>query len=211
MVRSTGGTDTLKGHSFVPRAEDKGVLGKISPSQGLDSSHSLKEGKHLSTLDGGDILSARCFSPNCYWLCCHRPSIQIWDLEGKVIVGELKQEVISTSGKAQSPQWLCMLMAKLCWLRQTIWNKYGRWPLTSTTKSFKNNKTCFLIKKKSNLWIRSMNPTESQWLLYRSQSLLTTILESLMSLEPHSGNHCCRTLHKPPCKWEVLFTQAENC
>ena len=147
MVRSTGRTDTLKGHSSVPRAKDKGVLGKISPSQGLDSSHSLKEGKHLSTLDGGDIMSARCFSPNCYWLCCHRPSIQIWDLEGKVIIGELKQEVISTSGKAQSPQWLCMLMAKLCWLRQTIWNKYGRWPSTPTTKSFKNNKTRFLIKK----------------------------------------------------------------
>ena len=41
-------------------------------------------------------------------------------LGGQVIAGELKQEVISTSGKAQSPQWLCMLMAKLCWLEQ-VW------------------------------------------------------------------------------------------
>ena len=54
--------------------------------------------------------------------------------------------------------WLCMLMAKLCWLRQTIWNKYGRWPSTPTTHSFKDNKTRFLIKKKnqifeSDLWI----------------------------------------------------------
>lgn len=77
MVRSTGCTESLKGHSSVAHAEDKGVLDEISPSQGLDSSHSLKEGKHLSALDGGDITSAQCFSPNCYWLCCHRPSIQI--------------------------------------------------------------------------------------------------------------------------------------
>uniref|UniRef100_A0A8C0C9K9 Uncharacterized protein n=1 Tax=Balaenoptera musculus TaxID=9771 RepID=A0A8C0C9K9_BALMU len=64
----------------------------------------LNEGKHLSTLDGVDIISALCFSPNRYWLCCHRPSIQIWDLKGKVIVGELKPQVISTSSKAQPPQ-----------------------------------------------------------------------------------------------------------
>uniref|UniRef100_A0A8C9D6F2 Uncharacterized protein n=1 Tax=Panthera leo TaxID=9689 RepID=A0A8C9D6F2_PANLE len=30
--------------------------------------------------------------------------LQIWDLEGKITVDELKQEVISTSSKAQPPQ-----------------------------------------------------------------------------------------------------------
>ncbi|XP_041345267.1 receptor of activated protein C kinase 1-like, partial [Pyrgilauda ruficollis] len=43
--------------------------------------------------------------PNRYWLCAATgPSIKIWDLEGKIIVDELKQEVISTSSKAEPPQ-----------------------------------------------------------------------------------------------------------
>ncbi|KAF7464810.1 Hypothetical predicted protein [Marmota monax] len=64
----------------------------------------LNEGKHLYTLDGGDIINALCFSPNCYWLCAATgPSIKIWDLEGKIIVDELKQEVINTSSKAEPP------------------------------------------------------------------------------------------------------------
>ncbi|NXO89156.1 RACK1 kinase, partial [Certhia brachydactyla] len=29
----------------------------------------LNEGKHLYTLDGGDVINALCFSPNRYWLC----------------------------------------------------------------------------------------------------------------------------------------------
>uniref|UniRef100_A0A2K6TA46 Small ribosomal subunit protein RACK1 n=1 Tax=Saimiri boliviensis boliviensis TaxID=39432 RepID=A0A2K6TA46_SAIBB len=46
----------------------------------------LNEGKHLYTLDGGDIINALCFSPNRYWLCAATgPSIKIWDLEGKII------------------------------------------------------------------------------------------------------------------------------
>ncbi|XP_041332393.1 receptor of activated protein C kinase 1-like, partial [Pyrgilauda ruficollis] len=28
----------------------------------------LNEGKHLYTLDGGDVINALCFSPNRYWL-----------------------------------------------------------------------------------------------------------------------------------------------
>lgn len=39
----------------------------------------LNEGKHLYTLDGGDIINALCFSPNRYWLCAATgPSIKIW-------------------------------------------------------------------------------------------------------------------------------------
>ncbi len=39
----------------------------------------LNEGKHLYTLDGGDVLNALCFSPNRYWLCAATgPSIKIW-------------------------------------------------------------------------------------------------------------------------------------
>ncbi|PFX31520.1 receptor of activated protein C kinase 1-like [Stylophora pistillata] len=61
----------------------------------------LNEGKHLYTLDGGDILNSLCFSPNRYWLCAAAgPSIKIWDLEGKSIVDELRPDVISMGGKA---------------------------------------------------------------------------------------------------------------
>ncbi|OWK50109.1 Guanine nucleotide-binding protein subunit beta-2-like 1 [Lonchura striata] len=41
----------------------------------------LNEGKHLYTLDGGDVINALCFSPNRYWLCAATgPSIKIWTL-----------------------------------------------------------------------------------------------------------------------------------
>uniref|UniRef100_A0A803TSE7 Uncharacterized protein n=1 Tax=Anolis carolinensis TaxID=28377 RepID=A0A803TSE7_ANOCA len=52
----------------------------------------LNEGKHL-------------YTPNHYWLCAATgPSIKIWVLQGMIIVDELKQEVISTSSKAEPPQ-----------------------------------------------------------------------------------------------------------
>ena len=39
----------------------------------------LNEGKHLYTLDGGNIINSLCFSPNRYWLCAATgPSIKIW-------------------------------------------------------------------------------------------------------------------------------------
>lgn len=66
----------------------------------------LNEGKHLYTLDGGDIINALTFSPNRYWLCAATgQSIKIWDLEGKIVVDELKPEVITTtSSRAEPPQ-----------------------------------------------------------------------------------------------------------
>ncbi|XDV37625.1 hypothetical protein PO909_007201 [Leuciscus waleckii] len=65
----------------------------------------LNEGKHLYTLDGGDTINALCFSPNRYWLCAATgPSIKIWDLEGKIIVDELRQDIITTNSKAEPPQ-----------------------------------------------------------------------------------------------------------
>jgi len=62
----------------------------------------LNEGKHLYTLDSGDIINTLTFSPNRYWLCAATgPTIKIWDLESKSVVDELKPEVISLSGKAR--------------------------------------------------------------------------------------------------------------
>lgn len=39
----------------------------------------LNEGKHLYTLDAGDIINSMCFSPNRYWLCAAcGPQVKIW-------------------------------------------------------------------------------------------------------------------------------------
>jgi len=62
----------------------------------------LNEGKHLYTLEGGEMINTLTFSPNRYWLCAASgPAIKIWDLESKSVVDELKPEVISISGKAK--------------------------------------------------------------------------------------------------------------
>jgi guanine nucleotide-binding protein subunit beta-2-like 1 protein len=54
----------------------------------------LNEGKHLYSLEGGDIVHALVFSPNRYWLCAATDSgVKIWDLESKKIVDELKPEL----------------------------------------------------------------------------------------------------------------------
>lgn len=86
--------------------------GSLCASGGKDGNAmlwDLNEGKHLYTLDGGGIINALCFSPNRYWLCAATgPSIKIWDLEGKVVVDELRQEVIGTGSKAEPPQCICL-------------------------------------------------------------------------------------------------------
>jgi len=52
----------------------------------------LNEGKHLYSLEAGDIIHALCFSPSRYWLCAATQScIKIWDLESKSIVAELSK------------------------------------------------------------------------------------------------------------------------
>lgn len=68
----------------------------------------LNEGKHLYTLEGGDIINSLCFSPNRYWLCAATgPSIKIWDLENKHVVDELRQDVIASGRKPPE----CMSLA----------------------------------------------------------------------------------------------------
>jgi guanine nucleotide-binding protein subunit beta-2-like 1 protein len=53
----------------------------------------LNEGRHLSSLEAGDIIHALVFSPIRYWLCAATAStIKIWDLESKRCVDELKVE-----------------------------------------------------------------------------------------------------------------------
>lgn len=89
--------------------------GSLCASGGKDSKAELwdlSEGKHLYTLDGGDEINAMCFSPNRYWLCAATgPSIKIWDLEGKVIVDELKPDIVSSSSNQKTDPPQCLSLA----------------------------------------------------------------------------------------------------
>ena len=46
----------------------------------------LNEGKHLYSLEAGDVVNALVFSPNRYWLCAATAScVKIFDLESKYV------------------------------------------------------------------------------------------------------------------------------
>jgi guanine nucleotide-binding protein subunit beta-2-like 1 protein len=46
----------------------------------------LNEGKHLYSLEAGDVVNALVFSPNRYWLCAATAScVKIFDLESKSV------------------------------------------------------------------------------------------------------------------------------
>lgn len=63
----------------------------------------LNEGKHLSSLEAGDVIHALCFSPIRYWLCAATAStIMIWDLESKVVVDQVTPK-FDTRGKKTVP------------------------------------------------------------------------------------------------------------
>jgi len=52
----------------------------------------LAEGKHLYSLEAGDIIHSLVFSPNRYWLCAAtQQCIKIWDLESKTPIAELNK------------------------------------------------------------------------------------------------------------------------
>ncbi|KAJ3043542.1 cross-pathway control WD-repeat protein cpc2 [Rhizophlyctis rosea] len=70
----------------------------------------LNEGKHLYSLEAGDVINALVFSPNRYWLCAATGSgIKIWDLESKSIVDELRPDFPEQSKKSSVPQ--CISLA----------------------------------------------------------------------------------------------------
>jgi len=70
----------------------------------------LNEGKHLYSLEAGDIVNALVFSPNRYWLCAATASgIKIWDLESKSIVDELRPEFFDKGKRSADPQ--CVSLA----------------------------------------------------------------------------------------------------
>jgi len=86
----------LIGHTGYVNTVTVSPDGSLCASGGKDGTAmlwDLNEGRHLSSLEAGDIIHALVFSPIRYWLCAATAStIKIWDLESKVCVDELKPE-----------------------------------------------------------------------------------------------------------------------
>jgi len=85
----------LAGHTGYINTVTVSPDGTLCASGGKDGKAmlwDLNEGKHLCSLDAGDIINALVFSPNRYWLCAGtRSSIRIWDLDSKSVVAELNK------------------------------------------------------------------------------------------------------------------------
>lgn len=64
----------------------------------------LNDGKHLYSLEAGDIVNALVFSPNRYWLCAATSScVKIFDLESKYVfftILRLKSNLPSNTGRS---------------------------------------------------------------------------------------------------------------
>ena len=85
----------LKGHAGYVNTVTVSPDGSLCASGGKDGTAmlwDLNEGKHLYSLDAGDIIHSLVFSPNRYWLCAATEQcIKIWDLESKSVVTELNK------------------------------------------------------------------------------------------------------------------------
>jgi len=72
----------------------------------------LNEGKHLYSLDAGDVINCLVFSPNRYWLCAGTLSgIKIWDLESKIVLADLNYQSPGFSTKFSSQTIGCLSLA----------------------------------------------------------------------------------------------------
>jgi guanine nucleotide-binding protein subunit beta-2-like 1 protein len=83
----------LYGHTGYINTVTVSPDGSLCASGGKDGTAmlwDLNEGKHLYSLEAGDIIHSLCFSPTSYWLCAGTNScIKIWDLETKQVVCEI--------------------------------------------------------------------------------------------------------------------------
>jgi len=97
----------LVGHTGYINAVTVSPDGSLCASGGKDGTAmlwDLNEGKHLYSLDAGDIINCLVFSPNRYWLCAGTDSaIKIWDLESKAIVADLTKTHENFKPKSQNP------------------------------------------------------------------------------------------------------------
>lgn len=112
----------LKGHTGYINSVTVSPDGSLCASGGKDGTAmlwDLNEGRHLSSLEAGDVIHALTFSPIKYWLCAATASsIKIWDLESKICVDELKPEfqVQQRSGDSdRASKAVPIQCVSLCW------------------------------------------------------------------------------------------------
>jgi guanine nucleotide-binding protein subunit beta-2-like 1 protein len=100
----------LAGHSGYINTVTISPDGSLCASGGKDGTvrlWDLNEGKHLYSLEGGDIINALTFSPTRYWLCAATDSaVRIWDLESKTLVADLNKNHPDFQNKIANPQCL---------------------------------------------------------------------------------------------------------
>jgi len=111
---------TLVGHSAYLNTVMVSPDGSLCASGGKDGTAilwDLGEGKHLYSLEAGDVINSLCFSPNRYWLCAATDSaIKIWDLESKTVVALLDKntpEFFPSTGVTAKPG--SPACTSLCW------------------------------------------------------------------------------------------------
>lgn len=105
---------SLVGHKSHINTVTVSPDGSLCASGGEDGTAmlwDLAEGKHLYSLEAGNVIHALVFSPNRYWLCAAtQSSIKLWDLESKNPIADLKPENMpQLSRKAQTPH--CISLA----------------------------------------------------------------------------------------------------
>jgi len=103
----------LIGHTGYLNTATVSPDGSLCASGGKDGTArlwDLNEGKHLYSLEAGDIINSLIFSPNRYWLCAATDtSIKIWDLESKSVVADLNKDVQDFQAKFnKTPQALSL-------------------------------------------------------------------------------------------------------
>merc|ERR1712228_1140608 len=94
--------NTLGQCKYTITVSPDGSLCASGGKDGIAMLWDLNEGRHLSSLDAGDIIHSLVFSPIRYWLCAATAStIKIWDLESKQCVADLAPEdMVEMSKKA---------------------------------------------------------------------------------------------------------------
>jgi guanine nucleotide-binding protein subunit beta-2-like 1 protein len=97
----------LVGHTGYINTVTVSPDGSLCASGGKDGTArlwDLNEGKHLYSLDAGEIIHSLVFSPTRYWLCAAtQDSIKIWDLESKGLVTQLDKNIPDFQAKTTTP------------------------------------------------------------------------------------------------------------
>jgi len=97
----------LAGHTGYVNTVTVSPDGSLCASGGKDGTArlwDLNEGKHLYSLDAGEIIHSLVFSPTRYWLCgATQAGIKIWDLETKTLVADLNKNYPDFQPKTTNP------------------------------------------------------------------------------------------------------------